>query len=101
MLLLANLIIALGKVLGLVLDVYMWVVIVRALLSWVNPDPYNPIVRLLHWLTEPVLRPVRRIIPLGAVGLDLSPMLVIVAIIFIKQFLVASLIEWGFRLKQI
>ena len=101
MFVLANLIIALGKVLGLVLDIYMWVVIIRALLSWVNPDPYNPIVRLLHKLTDPVLRPLRRIMPLGAVGLDLSPMLVIVAIIFIKQFLITSLIEWGFRLKQI
>jgi YggT family protein len=100
MFLLANLIIALGKVLGLVLDIYMWVVIIRSLLSWVNPDPYNPIVRLLHKLTDPVLRPLRRIMPLGAVGLDLSPMLVIVAIIFIKQFLITSLIEWGFRLKQ-
>jgi YggT family protein len=77
------------------------VVIIRSLLSWVNPDPYNPIVRLLHKLTDPVLRPLRRIIPLGAVGLDLSPMLVIVGIIFIKQFLITSLIEWGFRLKQI
>jgi YggT family protein len=101
MFILANFIIALGKVLGIVLDVYMWVVIIRSLLSWVNPDPYNPIVRLLHKLTDPVLRPLRRIIPLGAVGLDLSPMLVIVGIIFIKQFLITSLIEWGFRLKQI
>ncbi|MBI4726790.1 YggT family protein [candidate division TA06 bacterium] len=101
MFLLANLIIALGKVLGLALDIYMWAIIIRALLSWVNPDPYNPIVRLLHKLTEPCLRPVRRIIPLGAVGLDLSPMLAILAIIFIKQFLITSLIEWGFRLKQI
>ena len=101
MFILANLIIALGKVLGIVLDIYMWVVIIRALLSWVNPDPYNPIVRLLHKLTDPVLGPLRRIIPLGAVGLDLSPMLVVMAIIFIKQFLITSLIEFGFRLKLI
>ncbi len=101
MFILANLIIAAGKVLGMALDIYMWAIIIRALLSWVNPDPYNPIVRLLHKLTEPVLGPLRRIIPLGAVGLDLSPMLVILAIIFVKQFLITSLIEFGFRLKQI
>lgn len=96
----ANLIIAAGKVLGIALDIYMWAVIIRALLSWVNPDPYNPIVRLLHKLTEPVLGPLRRIIPLGGAGLDLSPMLVILAIVFVKQFLITSLIEFGFRLKQ-
>lgn len=101
MFILANLIIATGKVLGMALDIYMWAVIIRALLSWVNPDPYNPIVRLLQKLTEPVLGPLRRIIPLGSVGLDLSPMLVILAIIFVKQFLITSLIEFGFRLKQI
>jgi YggT family protein len=90
----------LGKVLGLALDVYMWIIVIRALLSWVNPDPFNPIVRMLHKLTEPVLRPLRRIIPLCSVGLDFSPFLVILGIIFIRSFLITSLIEFGFRLKQ-
>jgi YggT family protein len=100
MFILANFIIALGKVLGLALDVYMWIIVIRALLSWVNPDPFNPIVRMLHKLTEPVLRPLRRIIPIGSVGLDFSPFLVILGIIFIRSFLITSLIEFGFRLKQ-
>lgn len=95
-----NFIIALGKVLELVLDVYMWVIVIRALLSWVNPDPYNPIVRMLHKLTEPVLKPLRSLIPSGSIGLDFSPFLVILGIIFIRSFLITSLIEWGFRLKQ-
>lgn len=75
-----------------VLDVYTWVIIIRALISWVSPDPYNPLVQLLHRLTEPVLRPLRRLVPphrLG--GLDLSPMLVILAIQFVKYGLVYSL----------
>jgi len=98
MILLANFIIALGKVLGLALDVYMWVIVIRALISWVNPDPFNPIVRLLARLTDPVLRPIRRGIPLN-IGLDLSPMLAILAIYFVRNFLIASLIEYGYRLK--
>jgi len=98
MILLANFIIALGKALALALDAYMWVIIIRALISWVNPDPFNPIVRLLVRLTDPVLRPIRRVIPLN-IGLDLSPMLAILAIFFVRNFLVASLIEYGYRLK--
>lgn len=98
MILLANFIIALGKALALALDAYMWVIIIRALISWVNPDPFNPIVRLLIRLTDPVLRPIRRAIPLN-IGLDLSPMLAILAIFFVRNFLVASLIEYGYRLK--
>ena len=69
-----------------VLDLYTWVIIIRALLSWVAPDPYNPIVRALAMLTEPLLRPLRRLVPphkLG--GLDLSPLLAILAIQFIKN----------------
>lgn len=74
------------------LDIYTWVIIIRALISWVSPDPYNPIVQILHRVTEPVLRPVRRLIPphkLG--GLDLSPLVVLLAIQFIKYFLIYSL----------
>lgn len=98
MILLANFIIALGKVLSLALDIYMWGIIIRALISWVNPDPFNPIVRLLVRLTDPVLRPIRRMMPLN-IGLDLSPMLAMLAIFFVRNFLVASLIEYGYRLK--
>lgn len=97
--LLANLLIAVGKVLGLLLDVYMWVIIIRALLSWVNPDPFNPIVRLLGRLTDPVLDPIRRMVPTRSLGLDLSPMIAVLAIVFAKQFLAASLVEYGYRLK--
>ena len=77
-------------VLGL-LDVYTWIIIIRALLSWVNPDPYNPIVQILYRITEPVLRPFRRLLPprkLG--GLDVSPMVVILLVQFVKYGLVYS-----------
>ncbi len=96
----ANLLIAAGQALGLALDIYLWVIIIRALLSWVNPDPFNPIVRLLGRLTDPVLDPIRRILPLKGIGLDLSPMVAVLAVVFAKQFLAASLVEYGYRLKM-
>jgi YggT family protein len=100
MFIIGNLLIALGRVLGIALEIYLWVIVVRALISWVNPDPFNPIVVLLRRITEPALRPVRRLIPMGAVGIDLSPMVVALAIIFARYFFVASLIDWGYRIKQ-
>jgi YggT family protein len=99
MLVLANLLIAAGQALGLALDIYMWVIIIRALLSWVNPDPFNPMVRLLGRLTDPVLDPIRRLVPTKSLGLDLSPLIAVLAIVFAKQFLAASLVEYGYRLK--
>jgi len=81
------------QILLVALDIYSWVVIIRALLSWVSPDPFNPIVRLLYQATEPVLRPLRRLLPphrLG--GLDLSPMILIVGIQLLKYVLVYSFV---------
>ncbi len=95
----ANLLEAFARILDVGLWLYMWIVIIRALISWVNPDPYNPIVRFLHRATEPVLRPVRRLIPTGNIGIDISPVIVILAIIFLQHFLVQSIIEFAFRLK--
>jgi len=82
---------ALAQVLNIALTLYMWIIIARALLSWVNPDPYNPIVRFLHSVTEPVLYRVRKAIPMPGMGLDLSPILLILVIIFLQTFLVGSL----------
>lgn len=90
---LRNLIVALATLLDLALNIYMWVIIARALLSWVNPDPYNPIVRFLYNITEPVLGAIRRRVPLVFGGLDLSPLLVIAAIMFLQRFLVATLMD--------
>jgi YggT family protein len=90
---LRNLIEALASILNLGLTIYLWVIIARALLSWVNPDPYNPIVRFLYNITEPVLGWVRRRVPLIFGGLDLTPLLVLLAIIFLQRFLVATLFD--------
>ena len=98
MIVLGNLVMALAQVLHILLNVYMWIVIIRAIISWVSPDPYNPIVSLLYRVTEPVLGYTRRIIPpLG--GIDLSPILVLVLIVFLDRFLVETITELAFKLK--
>ena len=77
----------------IVLTIFMWIVIARAVLSWVSPDPYNPIVRFIHQVTEPVLYQIRRRIPVSFGGIDFSPILVFLAIIFLQQFVVNSLLK--------
>ncbi|MGD9364210.1 MAG: YggT family protein [Desulfobacteraceae bacterium] len=83
--------IAIAKVLALVLNLYMFIIIARAVLSWVSPDPFNPIVRFIHNVTEPVLYPIRQRIPVNFGGIDFSPIIVLLAIVFLKTFLVRSI----------
>lgn len=91
-----DLFIAIARIVDTLLEIYKWVVIIAALISWVNPDPYNPIVRFLHSVTEPVFRPIRRLIGYRLGPIDISPIIVILAIIFIQSFLVRSLIKAGY-----
>ena len=100
MFIIGNLIYAAAYVSDIVLSVYQWVIIIAAVISWVNPDPYNPIVRFLYTVTEPVLRPIRRLIGYRLGPIDISPVIVILAIIFIQRFLISSLIEMAYKLKQ-
>ena len=93
MLVFSNLLTAIAKVLDVVLVIFMWIVIARAILSWVSPDPYNPIVRFIHNITEPVLFQIRRRIPISFGGIDFSPIIVLLAVIFLQRFLVQSLYE--------
>jgi len=92
-----NLILALATVINIVLTIYLWIIIIRALISWVSPDPYNPIVRLLYRATEPVLWRVRRLLPIGGIGIDFSPLIVILGIYFLKIFLVQTLVQLASR----
>ena len=82
---------AVAKVLDTVLYIYMILIIARAVLSWVSPDPFNPIVRFIHNITEPVLYRVRSKLPLNFGGIDVSPIIVILAIYFLQIFVVNSL----------
>jgi YggT family protein len=98
MFVLGNFIVALAKVIDIVLTLYMWIIIFRALISWVNPDPYNQIVIFLYRVTEPVLGPIRRILPMRNVGIDISPIIVILVIVFLQYFLVETIIQMAHRL---
>lgn len=93
MFVLNNFIIAIARVIDIILTVYMWIIIARALISWVNPDPYNKIVIFLYRVTEPVLRPVRRIIPRHSLPIDFAPLIVLLIIIFLQSFLVKTMLQ--------
>jgi YggT family protein len=90
-------IIAISKILDSLLEIYKWIIIISALLSWVNPDPYNPIVRFLHQITEPVLYRIRRHMGIMG-GIDLSPLVVILVIIFLQLSVVRILFKIGLSL---
>ena len=93
MFVLGNIIAAAAHIIDIALTLYMWIIVIRAVLSWVHPDPYNPIVRLLYQVTEPLMAFVRRWIPLRGMGVDFSPMIILLAIVFLQSFLVPSLIQ--------
>ncbi len=94
-----NFLLAVAKILDIALSVYMWILIIRAVLSWVSPDPYNPIVRALYSITDPVLSWLRRRFPLMAGSIDFSPMVAILVILFLQYFLVRSLYDLAMRLS--
>jgi len=98
MFVLGNLLITIGKLLNFAIGVYIWLIIIRALLSWFNPDPFNKFVQLLHDITEPVLRPVRRLLPVN-LGIDISPIIIIILLYFTQSFIARTIIDLGVRLR--
>jgi YggT family protein len=94
----SNFVLALARLVELAVYAYILIIIARALISWVSPDPFNPIVRFLYRVTEPVLRPIRRRLP-SAMGLDLSPLVVLVALKFVEWFVVDSLRDLAVSLR--
>ena len=100
MFILANFISAVAHILDVLLNIVYWLVIIRALISWVNPDPGNAIVQFLYKATDPILEPIRRHLPLNfRFGIDISPIIVIFLIIFLRSFLVKSLFDFSIRLR--
>ena len=95
----ANLLLAIATVLDWLLTCYMWLVIARVVISWVNADPYNPIVRAIVSATEPVLYRIRRSLPVFAGGIDFSPIVVFIGIMFIRVFVVQSMTDMAFRMR--
>jgi YggT family protein len=99
MFVIANFLIAAAQVLDFLLWAYLWILIARVVISWIDADPYNPIVRFIFNLTEPVLEKVREWLPMMAGGFDLSPLVVSLAVWFIKRFLVQTLYDLAFALR--
>ena len=99
MFIVANLLLALAQVLNFVLWAYIWILLGRVIVSWVNADHHNPIVRCLYAATEPILERVRARLPIVAGGFDLSPLVVWIAVIFLQRFLVRSLYDLAYTLK--
>ena len=100
MFILSNLLIAFAGILGLVLTVAYWLILIRVLISWVNPDPYNPIVQFLYKATEPILEPIRKLLPFSLkFSIDISPIIAFLIIWFLKIFLVQTFIDLALKLK--
>jgi YggT family protein len=99
MFVIANLLVAVAQVLDYILWAYLWIIIGRVIVSWVNADRYNPIVRFLYSATEPVLARVRRRLPVYGTGFDLSPIVVWIAVIFLQRFLIRSLYDLANALR--
>lgn len=100
MFVLANLLNSVALLLHYVLTIYLWIVVARAVISWVNPDPYNPIVRFLQAATDPVLNRLRNFLPLFFGGFDFSPIIVFLVIIFLDNFVVGTLQQIAVRLQM-
>lgn len=99
MFILSNFIIAVAEMLRMIFSLIYFLLIVRAVLSWVNPDPYNDIVRILYRLTDPILIPLRNAIPFRMGAIDISPLLAFLLLKFADRFLITSLVTLAQRLS--
>lgn len=100
MFIVGNLFQAVAEILDKLLWLYYWVIIVAVFISWVSADPSNPVVNVLRAMTQPLFEWVRRRLPFAVVGMiDLSPLIVLMAIWFLRRFLIASLLDLAFRLR--
>ncbi|MEI7998454.1 MAG: YggT family protein [Candidatus Omnitrophota bacterium] len=97
MFVMGNFLSALAYLVNILLTIMYWIILFRAIISWVSPDPFNPIVQFLNRVTEPVLEPIRRLLP--SLSIDFSPLIAFFCIIFLKKFLVASLYDMAMRFQ--
>ncbi len=94
-----NLFSSIAYILDFLLNLYFWVIFARAVLSWIRPDPYNPIVRTICRLVDPVTYKISRIIPTRFGMVDVAPFILMLLIFFVQKFLVATLLDIGMRMK--
>ncbi len=91
-----NLVAALAQIVSIILTLMYWFILIRALISWVNPDPFNPLVQFLNRVTEPILEPIRRVLP--PLAIDISPIIAFLGIVFLQRFLVSTLLDLSLRM---
>lgn len=96
---LREVILAFAQVVDLVITLYTFIIIGRVIISWVNPDPYNPIVRFLHNATDPVFYRIRRVVPLVFGGFDLTPIVVLIALTFLQRVIKAGLVQLAYTIS--
>ncbi len=100
MFVLANFLSAIASIIDFLLTALYWIILVRALLSWVNPDPFNPIVQFLNKVTEPILDPIRKVLPPAfRFGIDISPIVAFLGIMFLRSFLVRTILDIAARIR--
>ena len=95
MIVISTLLVAIANILDMVINLYLWIVIIAALITWVRPDPYNPIVQILYRLTEPVYMMIRRYIPTNFSGFDIAPLILILGLQFFDLFFVNLLFKFA------
>lgn len=97
---LANFLVAIAQIINIIFTILYWLILIRALISWVNPDPFNPVVQFLYKTTEPILEPIRKILPMSLrFGIDISPIIAFLVIIFFQSFFVRTLMDLSARLR--
>lgn len=97
MFVISNFLVSLANIIDLILTMFYWLILIRALISWVSPDPFNPIVQFLYRVTDPILNPIRKLLP--EMAIDISPIIAFLGIMFVKSFLVATLFDLSSRLR--
>jgi YggT family protein len=99
MFILGNFLLSIARILDIIITLLYWIIIIRALISWVNPDPFNSIVQFLQRVTEPILNPIRKAFKMQFWAIDISPIIAIICLIFIQSFFVRTLTDLALRLK--
>jgi len=101
MFIVANFLVAVARVLDIAVNVLIWLIVIRAIVSWVSVDPFNPIVQFLNKVTDPILFPIRRILPFSLKwGIDISPIIAVLALVFAQSFVVNTLFDIAARLRM-
>ncbi|MDP8292596.1 MAG: YggT family protein [Candidatus Orphnella occulta] len=99
MFIIGNLLLSIARLLDIIITLLYWIIIIRSLISWVNPDPFNPIVQFLQRTTDPILAPIRRVFKMQFWAVDISPIIAVLCLLFIQSFLVRTLTDFALKLR--